>query len=64
MVANAPSGMYKCNNCGNIISHHQGKEFEPCAHCANFSWVIIQKDPDYLESALHRKTIHRQDLDC
>ena len=46
MVANAPSGMYKCTKCGNIKVHIHGKGFEPCSHCASSEWVIIEKDPD------------------
>ena len=57
MVAHAPSGMYKCPVCGNIIAHHRGNEFEPCSHCDSSDWVIIEKDPDYLEYVQHSSTV-------
>lgn len=48
MDQNSPSGMYKCTECNNITTHIQGKDFAPCSECNKNSWVIINKDKDYL----------------
>jgi hypothetical protein len=57
MNANAESGLYKCTVCNKIIVHHQGNEFKPCSNCNKFSWVIIEKDEDYLQSTLFKKVV-------
>ena len=50
MDQNSSSEMYKCTVCNNIATHIHGEEFAPCPECNKNSWVIINKDKDYLLS--------------
>jgi len=58
MDSNSPSGMYKCTTCLNVVAHNHGKEFLPCPKCNKLSWVIIDKDKDYLASIQQKDTIY------
>ena len=61
MDTNLKSGMYKCSVCGHIIPHIQGKEFPLCTGCTKNSWILINKDPDYLRTGLriNEQTVQR-----
>ena len=61
MSTNSTSGLYKCTVCGHIISHIQGKETLPCSKCNKNSWILINKDPDYLRTGLriYEQTVQR-----
>ncbi|MDA3813777.1 MAG: hypothetical protein PF570_05930 [Candidatus Cloacimonetes bacterium] len=57
MDSNSPSRMYKCSNCDEVKAHNKGDEFISCPTCNKNSWVIINKDKDYLISTQHANTV-------